>query len=170
MKEFRRKIVHMNLIRINERGRLVAKGSYTIEASFLLPMILTVIVLLLYMGFFLHDRAILNSAAYTSALRGSQLISGEDIYSEIEKSSKKLIENRLLATRSVATDIEIKGSSITVSYQGDIRIPAGALLCKYLNNGRREIEVKAMASAKCQNAVKFIRQCRVVGNIVDKVK
>lgn len=165
-----RKRLLKNYIIKNLQGKMVAKGSYTIEASFLLPMILTVIVLIIYLSFFLHDRAILNCAAYTSSLRGSQLINGEDVYAQVEKCSKSLIENRLLCTENVNTDIVIQGSDIQVSYAGIIRIPAGALLCKYLNNGRTEIEVKASAHAACQNAVKFIRQCRVVGNIIDKVK
>ena len=36
------------------------RGSYTIEASFLMPLIIGVIMFILYMAYFTHDRAILQ--------------------------------------------------------------------------------------------------------------
>ena len=146
------------------------KGSYTVEASFLLPMILTVIILIIYMAFFLHDRQVLYSAAYTSALRGSQLINGEDIYSQVEKSARELIKNRLLGTDGLRTDIEIGSDKIVVSYDGILRIPAGALLCRYLNGGKDTLSVKARAESKCVNPVSFVRKCRIVENMAKKIK
>lgn len=138
------------------------KGSYTVEASFLLPMILTVIVLIIYMSFFLHDRAVLQSAAYTSALRGSQMISGEKVFSEVENSAKKLIANRLIGTDDVQTTIDISGDDVKVSYKGIMEIPAGALLCSYLAGNPKGLEVKAESNARRQNAVKLIRRCRII--------
>ncbi len=146
------------------------KGSYTVEASFLLPMILTVIVLIIYLAFFLHDRQVLYSAAYTSALRGSQLINGEDIYSQVEKSAGELIKNRLIGTGGLRTDIEINSDRITVAYDGSMRIPAGALLCRYLNGGKEVLDVRAKAESKCVNPAGFIRKCRIVENMAKKVK
>ncbi len=140
--------------------------AYTVEASLLMPMILTVIVLVIYLTFFLHDRAILQSAAYTACLRGSQLINGEDVYVNVEKWGKELIKDRLIATGDVETQIEIKGDRITVAYDGALRIPAGTLLCKALNGGRDMIDVRAQSQADCVNPIGFIRKCRIVENIL----
>lgn len=145
--------------------RKVLKGSYTIEASFLLPMILTVIVVIIYLGFYLHDRAVLNCAAYTSALRGSQMINGEDIYSEVEKCTHKLIENRLIGTDEPQVEILLEGDDITVNYIGKLIIPVGSLISSYLTNEQNEILVKATGTAKMQNAVGFIRKCRIISGI-----
>ncbi len=142
--------------------KLSLKGSYTIEASFLMPMILTVIVMIIYLTFFLHDRTIMYSAAYTAAMRGSQLNSGEDVYTQVEESGKKLIENRLLATRDVTTDVTVQKDRIKVSYTGTMKIPAGTLLCRYLINGRDSLEINASAQADCVNPVSLVRKIRIV--------
>lgn len=146
------------------------KGSYTVEASFLLPMIYTVIVVILFLAFFLHDRQILNSCAYNTALRGSQMISGENIYEELERSSEKLINNRLIMTKNVATDIVIRGDEISVDYSGQLNFPVGTLLCEYFI-GTDYIPVRATGRAHKQDAVDFIRKCRIVeraGTEIDK--
>ena len=144
------------------KKKLTLKGSYTIEASFLMPMILTVIVIIIYLTFFLHDRTVLNSVAYTAAMRGSQLTSGEDVYAVVEDSGKKLIKNRLLATKNVTTDVSVQKNKISVSYRGVLKIPAGTLLCRYLTNGRDSLEVNAQAQADCINPVSLVRKMRVV--------
>jgi len=138
------------------------KGSYTVEASFLLPVILSVIVLVIYLSFYLHDRAVLSSAAYTAALRGSQMKEGSDIAGDVTKQAEELIRNRLLGTTEVETRVESNGSSIVVSYGGTVRIPGGALLCKYLTGGKDYIPVQASAKAATSDAVSFIRRIRVL--------
>lgn len=150
------------------KRKLVLKGSYTIEASFLLPMILTVIVVITYLSMFLHDRQVLNSAAYTASLRGSQMINGENIFSEVEKCSKALINNKLLITDGIVTDIEVNSNEVSVKYNGRIELPGTAFICRYLIGGADNIAVTAQSSAKCQNAVDFIRKCRIIENHVGK--
>lgn len=140
----------------------VLKGSYTVEASFLLPMILSVIVVLIYLSFYIHDRSVLSSAAYQASLRGSQLISGENVMETVTQSAHQLIQNRLLGTSEVAADIQCDGSLIKVSYNGKLNIPAGALLCRYMTGGKNYIEVNAHSEAKTMDAVGFVRKIRIV--------
>ena len=94
-------------------------GSYTIEASFIFPMIMVVIVSIIYLLFFVHDRCVINAAADTAALRGSQCRSFEgNLYEEVEKDLQELLQDRLLATRGVDKEIEITSKEIRVSYKG----------------------------------------------------
>lgn len=50
------------------------KGSFTIEAALLMPLILMVLMGLLYLDFFVHNRAWLTSAAYEAAVSGSMKV------------------------------------------------------------------------------------------------
>ena len=138
------------------KNKLTLNGSYTVEASFLMPMILTVLVIIIYLTFFLHDRTVLNSAAYTAALRGSQLISGEDVYAVVEESGKQLIKNRLIATKDVVLDITVQKNKIGVAYTGTMRIPTGTLLCRYLTKGRNSLEIKTASESACINREYYI--------------
>lgn len=146
------------------------KGVYTIEAALIMPMILTVIVLIIYWAFFLHDRAILSNAAYTACLRGSQMINSENVEGELNKICKDLYNNRLLATTDVSYEIKSGSKDITVTYYGNIKIPAGTLLCKYMTDGKNVIEVKASGKAQICDAVKFIRDCRLLENAYSSIK
>lgn len=136
------------------------KGSYTIEASLLFPFILMILILIIYFSFFIHDRCIMHAAAYTAALRGSQILNeDEDVFSKVEKSSQELLENRLLAVRNHATDIQISEQEISVLYEGAIRIPVWSF---------PDIPIKVRGTAKRIDNVKFIRECRIIENAAKK--
>lgn len=47
------------------------KGSFTLEAALLMPLLLTVIMSMLYLDFFVHNRAWLTAAAYEAAVSGA---------------------------------------------------------------------------------------------------
>lgn len=144
------------------------RASYTIEASFLLPMILSVIVLLIYMAYYFHDRAVISAAAYTAALRGSQLINDENVNDVTVKSAEALIKERLLATRNVSSKVNVAGETVSVTCEGDFYIPAGAIICRFINSGRNHLSIKVRRQAKSQNPAKLIRQCRALKNLMGK--
>ena len=47
--------------------RKIKKGSFTIEAALLMPLVLMILIGVLYLDFFVHDRAYLTAAAYEAA-------------------------------------------------------------------------------------------------------
>ena len=48
--------------------RKIKKGSFTIEAALLMPLVLMILIGVLYLDFFVHDRAYLTAAAYEAAV------------------------------------------------------------------------------------------------------
>jgi len=139
-------------------------GSYTVEASLLFPFILSVIVFLIYISFFLHDRCVMNQSAYQAALRGSRIKTEEGrVIATAERAASELIEGSLLATRNVSHTVTIDGSEVKVSYEGILSIPAGTLFMNI--SGSDGITVRGSGSAKRKDPIKFIRECRVVENL-----
>ena len=64
------------------------KGSYTIEAALVFPFILGVMVFIIYMSFFLHDKAVMKCCAYQAALKGSMIrTSSDDMKAEALKAA-----------------------------------------------------------------------------------
>ena len=51
--------------------RKIKKGSFTVEAALLMPVIFLVLMGLLYLNFYVHNRAWLTAAAYEAAVSGS---------------------------------------------------------------------------------------------------
>ena len=141
--------------------RMSYKASYTIEASLLFPFILAVIVLIIYGSFFIHDRAVLDTAANEAALRGSEITDPDgDIFTKVRDTGEREIEGRLLATKNVDMDIKVDSKEVKVSYTGDFIIPRGVILVPGINMGGTSIRVDGK-SARIDPAG-FIRECRVI--------
>ena len=56
---------------ITNEYSIIRKGSFTIETACVMPLILLVLMGLIYLSFFVHNRAWLTAAAYESAVSGS---------------------------------------------------------------------------------------------------
>lgn len=134
-----------------EKRRL--SGSYTVEASFIFPMIVIVIIFIFYLMFFVHDKCVINAAADQAALRGSRVsASGGSVYQETENSVRELLDKRLLAAGNLIYDITVSSKEIQVVCKGEILIP--------FRDTRLPIEV--IGYAKRQDPVTFIRECRII--------
>lgn len=128
-------------------------GSYTVEASFIFPMIMSVIVAVIYLMFFVHDRCVINAVADTAALRGSQLEPADNgVYQMVEESMRELLNERLLATGGIEKEIRITSTEVEVLCKGDMPIP--------FHNIR--LPVKVTGYARRTDPVTFIRECRVI--------
>ena len=137
------------------------KASYTLEASLLFPFILAVIVLIIYGSFFIHDRAVLDTAAYEAALRGSEVTDPDgDIFAKVRDTGKRETEGRLLATKNVAMDVRVDSKAVSVVYTGDFTIPRGVILVPGMNMKGTEIRVEGKSAR--EDPAGFIRECRMV--------
>ena len=75
-----------------------AKGSYTVEATFIMCIIISCLFLLFTLGIFLYNSCILKQHAYIAALRGSLLLVENEFVTESEKKyqDQVLLTNRQL--------------------------------------------------------------------------
>lgn len=135
------------------------KGSYTIEATLCMPIIIGVIVFIIYLAFYTHARSVLTECAYVAALRGSLIQSGSvDAEKEAVKCAEELKKEKLLGNWVVESNIEVTEDKIVVFYYGTMRIPGGLLLDYVLHKSSWNLKVEA--SAKRINEVKYIRNMR----------
>lgn len=144
------------------------KASYTVEAALIFPFIMGVVVFIIYMSFFLHDRAVMKSCAYQAALKGSLVRTSEsDMRSEAQKAAEYNIDGLILATDNIKTSVNVSGSRVTVAYSGTLRIPQGILFMKIA--GTENILVEGEATAYQKDAIEFIRRCRTAENVINKL-
>ena len=141
------------------------KGSYTIEAALVFPLIMTVIVFIIYMSLFLHDRAAMSSCAYQAALKASLIRTGEeDMRSEAERAAAYSIDGLLLATSDPDISVTVSGKKVSIRYSGTLKIPRSILF--FPISGSDSITVSGTGEAYEKDAIEFIRQCRTAGNIL----
>lgn len=142
------------------------KGSYTIEATLLMVVIIPVLVGIMYLGFYLHDKAVLNGAALETAKYASLHITDEDVKQQTHRQRTMLIKGRLLGTRQLTGRTVVDKNQVEVVYQGQFLVPG--LIVKYFYNGSLPIDTQITASVK--SPVKTIQKIRGVKKLFDKQK
>lgn len=146
------------------------KGSSTIEASLLAPVLLTVLFLLIYLSLFLYARAGSVRLGYIAALRASQM--EQETKNTRKAAAKKEFENlkreNYLGSALCYGEVSVKGDVIKICVKTeqslpDTIFPGGSL---YGRNFRDE----STFIAKTNHPVDFIRKCRKIQKGAEKWK
>lgn len=97
------------------------KGSFTVEASLLMPAILFCLLFVIAMAVYVHDRSVMESAACEICLKGEGMLPlGEHAAEErMERTARELLNGRLLFTKNLQADAEIGLMHITVQIRGE---------------------------------------------------
>lgn len=124
-------------------------GSFTVEASFVVPIVLMMFVASIYVIFYFHDKNILEGAVYETAVVGS----GRKEYEkeELEAYFRRRIKGKLIIFSDVKEEIELEDDRVRVACRAR----------------------KKMMRIKCQIAMMrtepeaYIRKIRNIGKIGD---
>ncbi len=98
------------------------KASFTVEAALLMTVILPILLALLYYGFFLHDRGVLNGAAQEITARAdlnNWKASGNNRLAKLARS----YEGRTGPSRQVSSSVQVSRSSVSAKYKGAMSLP-----------------------------------------------
>ena len=131
----------------------------------LLLIFIALIVLIIYLSFFIHDRAVMDAASYQAAMRGSFVTSGKsDFLKKAEKAGDELLKEALLVTRVSEKNIEMKNNTLTVTYSGIMNIPGGV---NFIPGIPSELKMNVKSSATRLDPTGFVRSCRIIENLAD---
>lgn len=144
------------------------KGSYTVEAACLLPLILGVIVMLIYLGLYLHDRTILSETAYMAALKGSFLenASNSEIEHEMHSECENVLENNQFVLNNKNIKVTAESQSVSVTLSGQMEYPTLGVL-RYIGVSG-VLNVTAKENLKRINPVDTIRLYRIAEGVVEE--
>lgn len=144
------------------------KGSYTIEAALLMPLILGTIVILIYMSFFLHDRAVLREGAIILANRYSneQHLSNDVIKQRLMEVSDEVINQKVIITKNIYTQITVKDKEIIVASSGEFQFPNMYIVGSIVN--RHNFTISTNKVMKRLKPVDFIRACRIAQGLLNR--
>lgn len=92
--------------------RYYYKGSFTIESSIIVPILLMMFASVIFLVFYEHDKNILNGAAYETAVVGSERMGYEE--EELERFLRSRVKGKLLLFAKVYEDVEIGEDSVKV--------------------------------------------------------
>ena len=139
-------------------------GSYTIEAALLMGIILPLLVGIIYMGFFLHDRGFLQAAAYEVAVYAS--LHADDNGMDMTKAAQTLTAGRMLGIRTVLTESTVGEHQVDVAYRGQFQVPG--MIQRFFD--QRAITVRSGVTLTLERPSKRIQKIRGIANIVNAVR
>ncbi|MFA9376866.1 MAG: TadE family protein [Lachnotalea sp.] len=135
------------------------KGSYTIEAALLMPIIVGTTVILIYMSFFLHDRAVVYEGAIFLANKytNEQNVTNQEIKQKLGLESEQVINERVICTKNINTQIVVTNKEISVTINGKFYFPNMYVVNTIFN--KEVLDISITKKIKRENPVSFIRQC-----------
>ncbi|WP_313133950.1 TadE family protein [Anaerocolumna sp.] len=170
------------------------KGSYTVEAALILPMILFIIAGLLYLGFYLHDKVKIQSVINDISTKGRELIQYEadlktglidyDHYQSrfflypyfsdfVEKENNintylaEELNRGLFIAKVDSVAVSVTFNRIRISVNGHMDIPFIEVKQLFTNSGLTFSDNNTM---EIHNTEEFIRVLDVFSGVADKVK
>ncbi len=99
--------------------RLRYNGSFTVEAAFVLPLILFIIFAFIYLGFDLHDRVCIQTIIDKYATRGQddlRLFEAKEVETRLEQQIKEEANHKLCITRVENLNIDAGILTIHIEY------------------------------------------------------
>ena len=118
----------------------IKKGSFTVEAACVMPLILLVLFGTIYLSFFVHNRAWLTAAAYESALSGSMEGNKKNgqVYETAGMCSEKLGSTGFFGAENLTTQTNV-GKEVQVTYDLDTISIYGGLNWHMRTEGKAKI-------------------------------
>ena len=140
--------------------RQIKKGSFTIEAACVMSLVLLVLMGVLYLSFFVHNRAWLTAAACESALTGSMEGVRKDGQPQEAASvrSRELGNVGFFGAENLTGQVN-GGKEIKVTYTADTVSGFGGLKWKLAGDG----------SARVVRPVEWIRKIRAASEVIAEI-
>lgn len=139
-------------------------GSYTVEASLLMGILLPLLASILYMGFYLHDRSFLQGAAHEAAAYAS--LRADDESADTAQAAQKLVSGRMLGTRGVSAKTSADQKKVQIHYQGNFQTPG--MIAAFWGSGASV--VSARAALTLERPSKRIQTIRGVAKVFNSIR
>lgn len=141
-------------------NRTVNKGSLTVETACVMPLILFTLLGLIYLDFFVHNRAWLTAAAYESAVSGSMegVRKNGQVYDTARMRSEELGNTGFFGAENLSTQTNV-GKQVQVTYDLDT-------ISSY---GNLNWHLRTEGTSGIINPVKHIRKIRAASAILKEM-
>ena len=138
------------------------KGSYTVEAAVVFSITFFVLAALIICMFYIHDRAVSQSAACEAAVTGSNYTKAADRREAAEKVRSLVGEKRFLGSRSVGSSAAVGEKEVNAEWNGKYPIPG--FTAKYLAGNA--FTIHQTWSSRVFDSAEAIRKIRGIGELL----
>lgn len=142
---------------MDKRGK---KAYMTIEAALVFPIVLSGIIFVIYLGFYLYNASVIRQMSYIAALRGSQLTqaNSSQIKKYVEEQLQQLGKEKILGEGELVQDVAISFNEVKVKVEMKMKVP----FMEGIPFVNRLWHIKGEAKAGRINPVDIIRGVRKI--------
>lgn len=142
------------------------KGSYTVEAALLMVLIVPLLAGMIYLGFYLHNGAAMQNAAYEMAALGSLHYSEKDREEIVKDRKQEIVSHLFLGIQGIEAEIHIGKKRITADFRANLQVP-GLVMRFFCGNS---LEVRGHAELPVPQPQKTIMRIHLLKKIEEEVK
>ena len=139
------------------------KGSYTVEAALIMSILIPLLAAVIYLGFYVHNKAVLQEAACRIVSAGSLNQTEGKGLQVMEEIKQDILGSRLIGMPEVRGEVS-EGSTLNASFSGSFYIPG--LVMRIFCGKRMEITVNK--SMKNIQPVKTLQIIRSIEKLLDR--
>jgi len=145
-------------MRLKRKWKRGLKGSFTIEVSYIMPLVIFLIWNILFLSFFLYDKCVLMQGSYCTALRTERFFGKETEKEEEAKEKYRQAVEQKIICGAISGKKEVTSKGITVESELNMQAPGGLF---YLSDWQGQEK----QTAEVYEPVAFIRKCRKGENL-----
>lgn len=146
-----------------KRGKHAALAQFTVEAAFLMVIILPILAGVLLAGFYLHDRTFLQGTAVEVSAMGSVLQTDGDAEEKLGKLLKRRLKGSMLWALEASGTAECGEKQVSVSCSGSFHVPE--ITEVYL--GKADGELQKIRERRLYDAADLIWKVRSAKYLID---
>lgn len=136
------------------------------EAALIMTILLPVLVAIMYAGFYLHDRGVMQGAVCETAAMASNLRLEQNREALLQKRIREKLEHRLLWTRLQETGAALGKKRVSVTCRGTFAVPG--LIARLMSGNSLELE--AVGKQELYQPADMIRKIRGAEYIIDTIR
>lgn len=141
----------------------IQPASFTVEAALLMTILLPVIICLLYLGFYLHDRGVLQGTACEITASADNHQWKNQNSSKLPRQGKAAAKKRILSVRGLSGEVRISKDDVTATFTGSISLPG--LIPQLI--GKKKLHISESQSRRLLRPSDVIRVIRGLEALAD---
>lgn len=138
------------------RKNIYKNGVMTLELSLLMPVILAVIILIIFTGYFYHDKCIIERGAYSACIKGAEYLSQQkgrehneqdhtaDAESMMREAFYNETDNRLTGKWKLSATVSNTDDEVSINVTGNMSCMNG-IFTRYLSMAAFSVDINESA-------------------------
>lgn len=133
------------------RKNIYKNGVMTLELSLLMPAILAVIILIIFTGYFYHDKCIIERGAYSACIKGAEYLSQQkgrehtaDAESMMREAFYNETDNRLTGKWTISATVSNTDDEVSINVTGNMNCMNG-IFTRYLSMAAFSVDINESA-------------------------